>query len=150
MADLRHSEAHGRAVVRERSGGRCEGCRCCTATSWQHRVKRGQGGSWSPSNGIDLCGSGTTGCHGDIEHNPDWAYLLGTGLRSGADVSTEPAYLHTIAGTGWWLLNEDGTYTRVDEDDITHDKHEAARRWDNRPHNQSRSASPASPLLRGR
>ena len=46
-----------------------------------HRVKRGQGGAWCPSNIVAVCGSGTTGCHGWIEHHPDAAEGAGFHVR---------------------------------------------------------------------
>jgi len=124
------SEAAGREAVRERSFGRCEGCPCHRGESFQHRVKKGQGGLWSPSNGIRLCGSGTTGCHGDVEHNPEIAYLLGLGCKSTDDASAVPAYLHTPYGTGWWLLNHDGSITYVDIEQLTLEQLDAAVWWD--------------------
>lgn len=39
------------------------------ADSWQHRVPEGQGGPDDAFNCVPLCGSGTTGCHGWVEHN---------------------------------------------------------------------------------
>ncbi len=56
--------------------------------SWSihHRVPRGMGGSklrWigQASNGLTLCGTGTTGCHGDVESNRDVAYKKGWLVR---------------------------------------------------------------------
>jgi hypothetical protein len=59
--------------VRDRFGGRCARC---GRPGWtvHHRRRRGMGGSGDPKineppNLIFLCGDGTRGCHGWIEHN---------------------------------------------------------------------------------
>lgn len=39
------------------------------AESWHHRVAEGRGGPTDPWNCVPLCGSGTTGCHGWVEHH---------------------------------------------------------------------------------
>jgi hypothetical protein len=44
-------------------------------------------------NGVPLCGSGTTGCHGWAEHHPILAELLGWRLASGSEY-----------GEPWWNL----------------------------------------------
>lgn len=56
--------------------------------SWSihHRCPRGMGGSRAPwvgqaANGLVLCGTGTTGCHGDVETNRDTAYAKGWLVR---------------------------------------------------------------------
>lgn len=50
-------------------------CRICfeaKAESLHHLVSRAQGGDDVPDNLVGLCGSGTTGCHGDVEsRKPD-------------------------------------------------------------------------------
>lgn len=50
-------------------------CQWCgeRAASWQHRVKQSHGGPWDTFNCVPLCGSGTTGCHGFVEANLEWA-----------------------------------------------------------------------------
>jgi hypothetical protein len=62
----------GRAkVIRE---GRC---RLCERTWYEaggiasrhHLVPKGQGGDDVEANLIPVCGDGTTGCHGDLEHS---------------------------------------------------------------------------------
>lgn len=72
-----------RELVMERDGYRC--VRCANPItgepgvgySLQHRIPRGMGGSRDPRlnmppNLILLCGSGTTGCHGEVEsHRAD-------------------------------------------------------------------------------
>jgi hypothetical protein len=63
-------EAAARKAVAERSGGDCEtrifGICLGRATNWHHRQNRSQQGKWDPRNGLHVCGSGTTGCHGAL------------------------------------------------------------------------------------
>lgn len=84
------NEKQCREVVKERSEGFCE--RCCRSgyLTMHHRKKRGQGGPWSPENIVAVCGSGTTGCHGWIEHNPDNAAVEGFHVRPWQDPSEVP------------------------------------------------------------
>ena len=67
--------------VRQRSRGLCEarvpGICLGRATNYHHRLPEGQGGVWAPVNLMHVCGSGTTGCHGWIEHNRGEARRLG-------------------------------------------------------------------------
>lgn len=58
-------QATKRAVSKQRSCGIC-GERSATG---HHVISRGQGGDDVPANIVALCGSGTTGCHGEIENN---------------------------------------------------------------------------------
>lgn len=82
------NEGSCRRIVAERSGGMCERCGHTPAESHHHRVKRGQGGKWEPSNIAHLCGDGTRGCHGWIEANPAAAREEGWALRRGEDPRT--------------------------------------------------------------
>lgn len=52
------------------------------ATNRHHRKRKSQGGDDSPENVIDLCGSGTTGCHGWVHANPAQAYEQGWLVKS--------------------------------------------------------------------
>lgn len=74
-------ESQCRQVTYTRSGRLCE--RCCRggSTSLHHRKKRGQGGKWDPENCVILCGTGTTGCHGWCEANPNAAEGEGFHVR---------------------------------------------------------------------
>lgn len=79
--------------------------------NFQHRKNKSQGGLWLPSNGIDVCGSGTTGCHGWIHANPTAAVEKGWTVPSWADPAEVPVLLHTLHyGHDWVLLDEDGCY----------------------------------------
>jgi hypothetical protein len=104
-------EKRARQLVRARSGRVCEGCSQARATNWAHRVGRGQLGPWCPTNGLDLCGSGTTGCHGWATANPKAARAKGWVLRSTDQPGELPA-LHALHG--WILLDEDGGWVQVD------------------------------------
>lgn len=76
------------------------------ATNFQHRKNRSQGGEWSASNGLDVCGQGNaTGCHGFIHQNPNHADALGYYVRRGEDPATTPVKLFAH---GWALLDDDG------------------------------------------
>jgi len=83
--------------------------------SAHHRKPRGRGGSSNPvigsaSNCLILCGSGTTGCHGDIESNRSRAEEQGRLIPTSA---TTPEYdpdempVQRTDGT-WWLLTNSG------------------------------------------
>lgn len=91
------SEHAARLIVAQRSHNRCEVC-AAEGTNVHHRVKAGR--VWRPANLVRLCGSGTTGCHGRIEHHPEAAQLLGLWLPSTADAAAEPMLCRPI---GWWL-----------------------------------------------
>lgn len=64
-----------RRLVYDRDEGRCQRCarHCLSGVhSLQHRRPRQMGGDRNantPANLVLLCGSGTTGCHGHVEHN---------------------------------------------------------------------------------
>lgn len=68
-----------RKIVYERSEGWCEVAlrgRCFgRAGNWHHR--RAAGRIWTPANGLHVCGSGTTGCHGWITENSRLAMARG-------------------------------------------------------------------------
>jgi len=83
-------EKQARRLVRERSGGICEVCGLRPATNFQHRKNRSQGGRWSAANGLDVCGSGTTGCHGEIHSSPSKAYAAGWSVHSWSDETEVP------------------------------------------------------------
>lgn len=107
-AEVTAAEREARRVVTARSGGLCEGCGQAAATDWSHRIGRGVGGPWCPSNGLHLCRA----CHGVVGERPvfarDW---LGWRLESTDDPGSCPALL---ARFGWVLLGVDGSVVRVD------------------------------------
>lgn len=69
---MKRDEKRTRRIVKERSGGLCELCGAI-GHSAHHRKNRGQGGSWSPSNIVWLCGDGARGCHGWVTTHPELA-----------------------------------------------------------------------------
>lgn len=100
-----------RAAIIETGWGRCIGCGRPDVTT-QHRRARGMGGTSDlsighPANGVPLCGSGTTGCHGFTEHHPRVAALLGWRLTHGEAALTAPWWHRTL---GWvrWVEEPDG------------------------------------------
>jgi hypothetical protein len=102
-------EKEARRLVRERSGGICEVCGAARATNYQHRQNRSQAGAWSASNGLDVCGSGTTGDHGYIHAHPAESYARGWSVRSWDD----PASVPVQTAQGWVLLDDEGGRTAV-------------------------------------
>lgn len=57
-----------------------------------HRKKRSQGGLWTPVNIVAVCGHGTAGCHGWIEHNPNAAAEEGFHVRPWQIPEDTPIY----------------------------------------------------------
>lgn len=103
------------AVVVEREQGRC--VRCAIAIrgergrdwSIQHRRARGSGGDRRPEtnqahNLLLMCGSGTTLCHGWVEHNPTAAAEHGWAISRYADPAAEFVD-HAIHGRVWLLAD---------------------------------------------
>lgn len=63
--------------------------------SFHHRQPRGAGGSSreginSPANLLLVCGTGTTGCHGEIEANRTAAYAAGWLVKHPQDPAAVP------------------------------------------------------------
>lgn len=82
--------------------------------SIHHRMDRSIGGTNAMSNLITLCGSGTTGCHGDMtELRPfDGPNEGGYWLRSWCDPLTHPVLYVTRRRIGTdprWYLHDDGS-----------------------------------------
>ena len=48
-------------------GQPCRVCGRLERVTAHHLIPRSLGGIWTESNIVPLCGSGTTGCHGDVE-----------------------------------------------------------------------------------
>lgn len=103
-----------KAIVLERARGRSE----LSGKSWgyfsyHHRLKRSQGGEWSPENVVYVTGTGTTGEHGWIEGNPNDAHALGFHCRPWEDPAETPVLLH---GLHWVRLsNCFSTYDYIDK-----------------------------------
>lgn len=106
-----------RAAILERSMGRCAGCGTTTGLTIQHRRARRMGGTSNtaighPANGIALCGSGTTGCHGWTEAHPTAAALLGWRLEPGDDPTDVPYWDHVW--DSWRCASADGSHAHID------------------------------------
>lgn len=99
------------AIVRTRDGFACVRCGHGGTLSTQHRVARGMGGTreaWvnEPANLITLCGTGTTRCHGWVEHHPLEAQAAGLSVpRDGL----RPDFVPVLTWRGWMLLTNGGT-----------------------------------------
>lgn len=98
-----------RDSLRLRSGNICELCGATTATNWHHRKNRSQLGGNELSNALHLCGSGTTGCHGQVTEHPADAYNYGWSVRSGFN----PAEVSVLRRGEWVLLDDEGNVTKV-------------------------------------
>lgn len=108
--DLGNCARCGRHVVHLQRG---------IAWSIHHRRSRGMGGTsieWvnGAANGIILCGSGTTGCHGEVERRDVDAYASGFLIRRGVQKADEVAIRHKTLGLvyltdgGGWVPVEEG------------------------------------------
>lgn len=103
-------------LVRERDDDCCVRCGRPGPLTTQHRVARGMGGTrrpWinSPENLITLCGSGTTGCHGQVEASPHEAVIYGWRVPSWAG---DPGSVSVRYWTGdWFMLRPDGSRRAV-------------------------------------
>lgn len=104
-----------RNTVAERAGYCCERCgrRLHDGDAWtqthsfHHRLPRGRGGRNTVTNLVLLCGSGVTGCHGQVESQRAASYDSGWLVETGADPAVKPVLVHQF---GHVLLTEDGDY----------------------------------------
>lgn len=104
-----------RRIVKDRADHRCERC----GINWSgwgltlhHRVKRSQGGPWTPQNCVILCGHGTTprGCHSWAEHHPNDAEREGFHVRPWND----PAEIPILRRGQQVLLDAVGGWTETE------------------------------------
>jgi hypothetical protein len=109
------SEATARAIVAERSRGKCEAVIpvACTgeATDMHHRYKPGR--IWVPSNLLHLCRQ----CHDWIERHPDLANRWGLSLRAGEHPNATSALMRWENFRTWVFLDDDGCF-EFDESDF--------------------------------
>lgn len=120
MVDGAFSETTRRYIV-EACEYRCVGCGSGADLTIQHRRARGMGGTTNPTiaeivNGLVLCGSGTTGCHGWAEAHPILAELLGWRLAPGTPADGS-AWWHWLYGWVCWRVHPDGFVSRGWMDD---------------------------------
>lgn len=101
-----------RAVVRRRSGGRCELCGTVLRpghSSVQHRQRRGHG-DHTVTNLLDVCGRDAgEGCHALCDRSPR-RFDEGWSVRSWLDPASQPVLL---VGGRRVLLTADGGYEAV-------------------------------------
>lgn len=126
------TDATVRRVFFERDGEACFLCRTPlrfedrgVGWSMHHRKPRGAGGVKgrgaevfaSAANALTLCGSGTTGCHGDAESARDVALERGVLIsRLGRGPEFDPPLVVVQRNDGtWWLLDESGLATEVEK-----------------------------------
>lgn len=99
-----------RRIVRERDGMLCQMCGRYGQHNTHHRINKGGGGSAlfdRASLLIKACGSGTTGCHGRVTGNPEWAGDIGWLLpRNNPDIV--PEFEPILLFDGWHLLDDHG------------------------------------------
>jgi hypothetical protein len=86
-------EKRARQLVAERASGvtggpLCEGCLTERAHDWAHRIARGRGGAWCPTNGLALC----RGCHSFQHKRPIEAEAMGWTVPTGSDPATVPVW----------------------------------------------------------
>lgn len=77
--------------------------------SRHHRKFKSRGGGDEVSNGVLLCGSGTTGCHGWAHANPDAARADGFAVWSHEDPILVPVRLF-LAGKRLVYLDDEGDW----------------------------------------
>ncbi len=102
-----------RTAIVLRDEGRCVGCGRAVAVvlddryhqvapfSIHHRVLKGMGGRSTDNravNGLTLCGSGTTGCHGRTHHSRDWAASRGYIVAADESPETVPVVVAVAPG----------------------------------------------------
>jgi len=113
-----------RQFIWRRAYGTCEGCGAA-GQEVHHRQPRGYGGvhgaaelvAHSASNLMLLCRN----CHRFTEDEPAAARRLGWLVPHPTDPAMVPAYLRTVNGTGWWLLDNNGDYHWVDQEGDDHE-----------------------------
>lgn len=98
-------EPQARKLVYARSQGRCEICDAREATNFHHRQSHGR--IWTPQNGLHLCGSGTTGCHGWVTEHPRISRDLGW-MVSNFLPTTAPGETPALVCGRWCVLLRDG------------------------------------------
>lgn len=107
------------AALRERNEkiDRREGQSCarCGRGIWEngsrhHRKFKSRGGGDEVSNGVLLCGSGTTGCHGWAHRYPREARAAGFAVNSWEDPALVPVLLY-MAGKRPVYLDDDGGWS---------------------------------------
>ena len=83
-------------------------CARCGVVIWSggsrhHRKFKSRRGGDEVSNGVLLCGSGTTGCHGWAHANPTSARMVGLALKETDNPLLVPVVGHAVYGCDVWL-----------------------------------------------
>lgn len=103
-----------RVQVYFRAGACCERCgdliREGMEFSVHHRLPRGRGGRNELPNLVLLCGSGVTGCHGQVESQRAASYDTGWLVETGVDPAEKPVL---VINRGFVFLTDDGDYQEV-------------------------------------
>lgn len=87
--------------------------------SAHHRIDRGMGGSsavMTLAHGLILCGTGTTGCHGDVTEGKTRAIELGLSIPRNAtrpEFAPDVVRVRDMSGR-WWLLTLSGRAVEVE------------------------------------
>ncbi|GAB3429903.1 HNH endonuclease [Actinophytocola sediminis] len=106
---LRAVERAARQAVYARSGRLCEGpCGARRALDWHHRQRDGQGGAWSPQNGMHLCRP----CHRWITEHPAEARARGWHVWSHENPADVPVWRRQDA---WVRLTPAGGLAEVED-----------------------------------
>lgn len=100
------AERDARDVIRVRSGERCEMCGGPPGSA-SHRRPASQRGTWSPSNLLVACGTGTTGCHGWLESHREAADAGGWQVMHPDEGTTSADYLVWLPRYGGWVALDD-------------------------------------------
>ncbi|MEV8610195.1 HNH endonuclease signature motif containing protein [Amycolatopsis sp. NPDC051373] len=96
-------------IVKKRSEGKCEICGIRPGQSVHHRRKQSQGGPWTPSNCLHLCGDGRgpDGCHGMVTNTRTQYYQYGFLVYSGESWINKPVlYRGELV-----VLDDEGAWT---------------------------------------
>ena len=106
---MKAQERNCRNLVAQRSNNNCERCGQ-QAHTYHHRLKQGQGGPWTPSNILHLCGHGTIGCHHWCESRVNDAHAVGFHVRPWE----VPGEVPVLRWGVWLLLDDEGGISPVD------------------------------------
>ncbi|MEB0286184.1 hypothetical protein QN355_06425 [Cryobacterium sp. 10S3] len=91
--------------IDKRDGQRCARCGVIiwSGGSRHHRKFKSRRGGDEVSNGVLLCGSGTTGCHGWVHSNPVSARMVGLALNTNDNPRLVPVRHAAFGGMDVWL-----------------------------------------------
>lgn len=124
------AERAAKKAVRERSNNLCEaridGACDGKGLDFSHRIAKGQGGPWLPSNGLRLCRQCHSWCHAHPELAKLWMWQLPAvsrvvdGNRTLVPAASFPAYIWRPDAwqAEWYWLRDDGSAVLVDYFDL--------------------------------